>query len=249
MIPIRDRDYQGYSALISSGLIGIIFIIFVTEVHLNVLGELRDWIGYWAIVPSEIMSLFTEAIATGNPATWVFLLWRLFCLLPATFLQSSYGQVLGNLIFLFVFSQRLEQKLGRWQFLGFYLCSSWITSLIRVMVDPDIELPIIGANGAIAALLGAYVILFPKAKIESLLPLVISFIPLELPVFFYLFWWFIQQLFYGIGSFPLPANPMTSGYWLQQILAIAWGIVVAYLWQTAGNHKNSPAKFPLNQGE
>lgn len=230
MIPIRDTQPNTQSPVICYGLIGLMFMVFLAQIRLDLAGDLRDWVGYWGMIPHEITGLWQEGIAKGNPAVWVAFLWRCFAILPALFLHKSYAQILGNLLFLFVFGQRLEREMGRWGFLGFYLLSGVMMGLVRVFLDPDVALPIIGANGAIAALLGAYVIRFPKAKIETVLPLLIVFIPMQLPVTFYLFWWFLQQFSYGIGSFDLQVNPLTPGYVLQQLLAIAWGMAIAYFW-------------------
>jgi len=230
MIPIRDTQPSDRTPLICYGLIGLTLILFLTEIRLDLAGELTDWVSYWGMIPREITQLWQEGIASDNPAVWVAFLWRCFAIFPAIFLHSSYAQLLGNLIFLFVFGKRLESAMGRLGFLTFYLLSGVLMGLIRVFLDPDIALPIIGANGAIAAILGAYVILFPKAKIETLLPLLIVFIPIQLPAPFYLFWWFLQQLSYGIGSLDLQVNPLTPGYVWQQLLAIAWGMAIAYFW-------------------
>jgi len=227
MIPIRDTQVISRPSPICYGLIGLMLIIFLAEIHLDFAGELSDWVGYWGMIPREITGLGQEVIVSDNPAVWVVFLWRCFSILPAIFIHGSYAQILGNLIFLFVFGRRLESVMGRWRFLGFYLLSGFLMGLIRVFLDPDVGLPIIGANGAIAALLGAYVIRFPKAKIETLLPLIIVFIPIQLPAAFYLFWWFLQQFSYGIGSLNLQVNPLTPGYVLQQLLAVGWGMAIA----------------------
>jgi membrane associated rhomboid family serine protease len=84
-----------------------------------------------------------------------------------------------------------------------------------VLIDPTLTTPLVGSNGAIAAILGAYLLSFPKARIESILPLVIIFIPVEIPAFFYLLWWFVQQFFYGIGQLEIAGiiNQFSLAYW------------------------------------
>jgi membrane associated rhomboid family serine protease len=83
-----------------------------------------------------------------------------------------------------------------------------------------LTVPLIGGNGAIAAILGAYIVKFPKAKIYTILPLIIVYIPIELPAFVYIFWWFVQQLFYGIGSLNIPPIGVN------QSGVVFWGQVV-----------------------
>ena len=82
-------------------------------------------------------------------------------------------------------------------------------------MDSNLTMPVIGSNGAISEILGAYIIKFPKLKIDSILPLIVVFIPIEGPAFFYLFWWFIQQWFYGIGTLNIPSGVTHLGFWGQ----------------------------------
>jgi membrane associated rhomboid family serine protease len=97
------------------------------------------------------------------------------------------------------------------------------TGLVQILAEPSLTVPLIGGNGAIAAVLGAYIMKFPKAKIYTILPLIILYIPIELPAFFYLFWWFVQQLFYGIGSLNIPPVGVN------QSGVVFWGQVVGLL--------------------
>jgi membrane associated rhomboid family serine protease len=134
---------------------------------------------------------------------------------------------LGNLLFLWVFGKAVENILGHRRYLGFYLVAGILTGVIQILAEPSLTIPLIGANGAIAAILGAYVMKFPKAKIDTILPLIIVYIPIELPAFFYIFWWFVQQLFYGIGSLNIPpvgVNQSAVVFW-GQIVGLSVGAV------------------------
>ncbi|MDJ1185784.1 rhomboid family intramembrane serine protease [Roseofilum casamattae] len=230
MIPLRDTQSLSRTPIICYGLIGAMLLIFIGEIRLEIVGELQDWVAYWSLVPAEIIGLFQEAIATQNPAIWTFLFWRIFAIVPALFIHSSYAQILGNLIFLFAFGRSLEDRIGRGYFLLFFVASGLITSGFRVALDPDMALPIIGANSAIAALLGAYIILIPQAKIDSILPLLIVFIPVKISANFYLLWWFIQQSSYGIGMLNINVNAWSVAGIFQQGLAIILGMAIAYFW-------------------
>ena len=131
-----------------------------------------------------------------------------------------------NLLFLFVFGKTLENLLGRVKFLSFYLLCGILTFGLQILAEPTLNLPLIGANGAIAGVLGAYLSKFPKAKIDTIIPLIFLFIPTQLPALFYLFWWFIQQIFYGIGSLSIhgSVNPFSLSYWMHGI-----GLVIGIL--------------------
>lgn len=168
----------------------------------------------WGVIPAQI-SRVTVDLTLGNPATWVAWIVLSVSLLQAMFLHSSFGQIIGNLLFLFVFGKNVENRLGHNRFLIFYLFCGVLTSVVQILSDPTLTIPLIGANGAIAGVLGAYLTNFPKAKIDTIIPLIIVFIPVELPAIFYLFWWFVQQIFYSIGSLNIPGgvNQFSIAYW------------------------------------
>lgn len=216
MIPISDNIFffTRRKPIIIYILIGIHIALFLWELKLELRGELSSFVNSWSAVPAQISGATASALS-GNPAAWTFVLMRSTSLLTGMFLHSSFSQILGNLIFLWVFGKTIETVLGYGRFLLFYLVCGILTGLVQILVEPSLAVPLIGANGAIASLLGAYVLKFPKAKIDTILPVVIVFIPVEIPAFFYLFWWFIQQLSYGIGSLNIPGgvNPLSIGYW------------------------------------
>ena len=168
----------------------------------------------WGVIPARISTVAVD-VTTRNPAAWIALLIVTSSLLRGMFLHSSFSQILGNLIFLWVFGKSLEQVLGHKRFLVFYLLCGILTGIVQVLAEPTRSAPLIGANGAITGVIGAYLLTFPKAKIDTILPLVIIFIPIELPALFYLFWWFVQQASYGIGSLNVPSgtNQASIAYW------------------------------------
>lgn len=157
-----------------------------------------------------------DALTDSNPAAWIALLIVTSSLLRGMFLHSSFSQILGNLLFLWVFGKSVEQVLGHKRFLMFYLLCGVLTGVVQILAEPRLAAPLIGANGAIAGVMGAYLLMFPKARIDTILPLVIIFIPIELPALFYLFWWFVQQAAYGIGSLSVPGgtNQSSIAYWV-----------------------------------
>ena len=161
-----------------------------------------------------------SAIAQGNPAAWFILLFMSFrSLICGIFLHGSFSQILGNLLFLWVFGKRVEEIFGHWRFLGFYLICGVLTGIVQILIEPALSVPLVGANGAIAGVLGAYLLKFPKAKIDSILPLAVVFIPMEIPALLYPIWWFLQQLFYSIGSLVVAGgvNAQGIGYWAHGI--------------------------------
>ena len=125
----------------------------------------------------------------------------------------------------------MENRLGHNRFLTFYLLCGVLTSVVQILSNPTLTIPLIGANGAIAGVLGAYLTNFPKAKIDTIIPLIIVFIPVEIPAIFYLFWWFVQQIFYSIGSLSIYSNvnQFSIAYWTHGLGLLIGAVLVRLL--------------------
>ncbi|MGI2905435.1 rhomboid family intramembrane serine protease [Tolypothrix sp. VBCCA 56010] len=218
MIPISDNIYTRRKPIVNYWLIGINIALFLWELKLELTGELRYLISNLGVIPAQISQAATQALA-GNPAAWIVVVMRSTSLLLSMFLHGSFSQILGNLLFLWVFGKTVENIFGARRYLGFYLGSGILTGMIQIIAEPSLSVSLIGANGAIASVLGAYLVKFPKAKIDSVLPLLIVYIPVQIPAIFYLFWWFAQQLFYGIGSLNIPTsiNQPSIAYWVHGV--------------------------------
>lgn len=215
MIPLGDR-LPSRPPLVIWGIIGINLALFLAEINLELKGTLGEFLTTWGMVPARIHGIAADAMSSSNPANWVALIMLpLGSIFLSLFLHSSWSQILGNMLFLWVFGKSLETILGHGRFLIFYIISGFFTGLGQVLIDPTLTTPLVGSNGAIAAILGAYLLSFPQAKIESILPLVVIFIPVEIPAFFYLLWWFVQQIFYGIGQLEIAVsiNQFSLAYW------------------------------------
>ena len=226
MIPISDNVRGRRVPIATYSLIGINVLLFLWELKLEFSGELSDFIQTWGIIPDKISSAIADAVS-GNPAAWVVLLLSSTSPIAGMFLHGSFSQILGNSLFLWVFGKSVEKALGCAKFLRLYLICGTITGLIQILTEPSLNVPLIGANAAIASVLGAYLFRFPNAKVDTILPLLIVFIPIEVPASLYLVWWFLQQLFYGVGSLNIAGgvNPGSAGYW-----AHGTGIFVGATW-------------------
>lgn len=232
MIPIGDNISSFKKPIINYVLIALNIALFIWELKLDIGEQLSDFVSRWGVIPAKISTVTVDAFTTLNPAagiTWVIVV---ISLLTGMFIHSSFSQLVGNMLFLWVFGKNIENLLGG-RFLCFYLLCGVLTSGLQILAQPTLTVPLIGANGAIAGILGAYITYFPKAKIDTILPLIIVFIPIELPAFFYLFWWFIQQGFYGIGSLNIPGgvNPFSIAYWIHGFGLVIGAILVRLLMQ------------------
>ena len=233
MIPISDNIPSRRQPIVNYLLISVNICLFLGELKLDIAGELPSFINQWGLIPGRITTVLLDAFQTNNPAAWIAVMIGAGSLLSTMFLHSSFSQILGNLLFLFVFGKSVEAHFGHLRYLVFYLICGIATEILQILVEPKLTVPLLGANGAIASVLGAYIFLFPKARIETILPLIIIFIPISLPAWFYLFWWFVQQSFYSIGSLNV-ANEVNSfgiGYWAHGF-GIVIGIVFVYCIKT-----------------
>ena len=145
----------------------------------------------WGIVPAEL----TAAWSSGSALTVEAL-----TLITSQFLHGGWLHLLGNLLFLWIFGNNVEDRLGRFRFLLFYLVGGAVAGLTQVAIDPDSTIPTIGASGAIAATLGAYLVLFPRARITSLVFLGFFYQLIDVPAVIVLVFWFALQLIDGLAS-------------------------------------------------
>jgi membrane associated rhomboid family serine protease len=116
------------------------------------------------------------------------------------FLHGGWMHVLGNMWFLWIFGDNVEDVLGHGKFLLFYLACGIAAGLAQVLIDPSSRVPTVGASGAIAGVMGAYIVKFPRSRILTLIPIIIFFTTVEVPAWLMLIYWFVLQLFQGLGS-------------------------------------------------
>ena len=116
-------------------------------------------------------------------------------LLTSMFLHGSWMHVIGNMWYLWIFGDNVEDRVGHGRFIIFYLLCGIAAALGQVVIDPGSTLPTIGASGAIAGIMGAYFVLYPRSRVLTLIPLVIFWEVIELPATMLLGFWFLMQLF------------------------------------------------------
>jgi len=140
-----------------------------------------------------------------------------FTLLTSQFMHGGVMHLLGNMLFLWIFADNIEATIGSPTFLLFYLLGGIAASIGHIAVDPLSPIPMLGASGAISAVLGAYVVLFPKSRIKAFF----LFIPVRIPALFFLGFWFITQLSKGMQTL---TGIETGVAWWAHIGGFAFGI-------------------------
>jgi membrane associated rhomboid family serine protease len=189
MIPLRDTVRSSTTPYITYALIAACSVVFLLELGL---GEQAGFlIGRFAIIPMNV----SATILHGTPSLAVGL-----TLVTALFLHGGWLHLIGNMLYLYIFGDNVEDRLGHGGFLVFYLLCGVGASLTEVIATPGSSVPVIGASGAIAGVLGAYFLLYPRARILTLIPLFLFFPVLEVPAFFFLGFWFVLQFLEGAAS-------------------------------------------------
>jgi membrane associated rhomboid family serine protease len=177
----------------------------------------------WGVVPAELLA----AWGAGQ-----FLSQETATLITSQFLHGGWLHLLGNMLYLWIFGNNIEDRLGRVLFVLFYLGGGVVAGLTQTAIDPDSTIPLIGASGAIAATLGAYFVLFPGARITTLVFLGFFYQLIEVPAILVLGFWFLLQLLDGIGSLGMDAGAGVAFF--AHIGGFIGGALVAWLMIVGG---------------
>jgi membrane associated rhomboid family serine protease len=178
MFPLKDTQPSYSRPVVTMGLIVVNLLVFVFEFSLGP-RTLNAFIEYYGLVPDhfQVSRIFT-----------------------AMFLHGGWMHVLGNMWFLWIFGDNIEDLLGHGKYLLFYLVCGVAAALGQVVADPNSTVPMVGASGAIAGVMGAYLVKFPRARVLTLVFIFFFITTIEIPAPIMLAYWFVIQLFSGIGS-------------------------------------------------
>lgn len=200
MVPLRDENPTTITPLVTYAIIIINILAFIFEIHLQQQGQLEAFFQAWAVVPQQF---------TANPqGEWI-------TLFSSQFLHGGWLHLGGNMLFLWIFGNNVEDCLGHIKYLLFYLICGALAALAQWFFSMDSAIPSLGASGAIAGVMGAYIIKYPTAKIVTLIPLYFMITTVRIPAFIFLGIWFIQQAFYSLASLPQTSISAPDGiaYW------------------------------------
>jgi membrane associated rhomboid family serine protease len=178
MIPLRSTERVYAPAVVTGVLIAINTVVFLYEETLSQAGMER-LVMTWGIVPDrlQLASLFTSM-----------------------FLHAGWLHLIGNMLYLWVFGRNIEDLIGPAKFVLFYILCGLASAVVHVIFNPYSPIPTIGASGAIAGVMGAYLIKFPRSRIITLVLFLFFFTTLDIPASLLLLFWFAMQFFSGFGS-------------------------------------------------
>ncbi|MDP2711876.1 MAG: rhomboid family intramembrane serine protease [Solirubrobacteraceae bacterium] len=175
--------------------------------------------------------------APDQPATIV-------TIFSSMFMHGSILHLGGNMLFLWIFGNNVEDAMGHVRFLAFYLLGGVAALFGQVIIDPSAAIPTIGASGAVAAVLGGYILLYPRARVVTVIFIVFFFTIIELPAMLILGFWFLQQV--AFGYFDL-ANPTGGGgvAYFAHIGGFLFGLAAIKLFANRAKDYSPPPKYPV----
>jgi len=189
MIPLRDvipsRTYPGVTiALIAINALAFLYEISLTDRQLNA------FVTTWALVPADF--------------SWL-------TVVTSMFLHGGWLHAIGNMWFLWIFGDNVEDRVGHARYLVFYLLCGTVAALAQAFSDPTSMVPTIGASGAVAGVMGGYIVLYPQSRILTLLPIFVFIQLIEVPAAVFLGLWFVLQLFGGVGALMTTGRDTAGG--------------------------------------
>ena len=207
MIPLRDVIPSRTAPVVTVTLIGLNILMFVLQMAQGPDGD--AFIRTWGLVPEAF--------------SWV-------TVFTSMFLHGGLLHLGANMLYLWIFGDNVEDRLGHGRFLLFYLLCGVAAAVAQAMISPDSRVPMVGASGAIAGVMGAYFVLYPRSRIVTLVPIFIFFQIVEIPAIFFLGLWFVLQFLSGVGSVATAAGRISGGiaFWAH-VAGFAAGVVGVFL--------------------
>lgn len=222
MIPIKDTQRTWRRPMVNWLLIIINLAVFAYELSLTD-AALQEFTVRWGMIPRVITSpgAFPREVLAVTSGPW--------SLVTSLFVHMGWVHILGNMLYLFIFGDNVEDLLGHWRYLAFYLASGVSASLIHVIFNPMSLVPTVGASGAVAGVLGAYFINFPRSRVLALIPIGFFLPMVEVPSIVFLFLWFITNLFSGMASLGVQAQGGVA--WWAHIGGFVGGMYLSVVWR------------------
>jgi membrane associated rhomboid family serine protease len=218
VIPLSDSLGSQRRPIVTQALLGACVVVFLFELTLR--GAALDaFVQRWGAVPRVVLAAL--AGAPGTPRL------ELMTLLTSLFVHAGFLHLVGNMVFLWVFGRAVEDRLGSPLFLLFYLVSGALAGLAQCVVSAGDTTPLIGASGAIAAVLGAYFVFYPGAWVRVLLPVLFFFWAFDLPAVLVLAFWFVSQFFSGITAITHVSSATSNIAVWAHVAGFVFGALVA----------------------
>jgi membrane associated rhomboid family serine protease len=215
MFPVGDDNVRGsHRPWVTWALIAINVVVFFYELSLGLDG-LQQFVNDYGTVPTQIVQ--------GR---------RLYTLVTSMFLHGGWLHIIGNMLFLAVFGDNIEATLGKLGYLVFYLAGGIAAALAQVVMNPGASVPSLGASGAVAAILGAYAVMFPTSRVRVLVVLFFWITITRVIALLFIGLWFVMQLFNGVASLGVETAQTSGGvaYWAH-VGGFVLGLVIGFIFR------------------
>lgn len=213
MFPIGDDDSQvRISPIVTTALIVVNVLFFLIELNGG-----NEFIQRWSFIPSR----FAEDPASNWPTIFT-----------AMFMHGGWMHLFGNMLYLYIFGDNVEENFGHVKYLAFYLIAGIAATFAQFYFNPHSNIPNLGASGAIAGVLGAYLLLFPQARVDVLVARAVMSMPALIVIGF----WFVLQLFSGVGSIAHTDETADAGgvAYMAHVGGFVAGLAIALLFRGRG---------------
>lgn len=221
MIPIRDANPSSRTPVVNYIVIGLCIVVFLYELAL---GRQVDRFAFsYGLVPARY-TRWELAVHFD----WVEQIIPFFSYM---FLHGGWLHLIGNMWTLYIFGDNIESELGHFRYALFYLASGVAAAVIQLMTNLNSPIPTIGASGAVAGVMGAYFLLYPRARILAFVPIFFFFTLLEIPAYVFLGFWFLLQFFSGTLSLLGDARQVAGIAWWAHIGGFVGGILLLKLFK------------------
>jgi membrane associated rhomboid family serine protease len=188
VIPLQDNIPTRTFPVMTVGLIALNVLVYLFQITHD-----RQATYAYTMVPALVTHAPTAVIRETGLPVWT-------TIFTAMFLHGGFSHIAGNMLYLWIFGNNTEDTLGRARFILFYLTCGAAAAALQIAMDPNSRIPTLGASGAIAGVLGAYIHLYPRARIKTAVLLIFVFTIIELPAIVVLGFWFVLQLYNMLGS-------------------------------------------------
>jgi len=202
VFPLRDSVRSRRRPVLTYTFILINVVVFLIEVAQG--PRIMAMLELFGMIPARLLNLEVLIGTLG---------WPIVTMVTGTFFHGSWGHLIGNMLYLWVFGDNIEDKLGRGRYLLFYLLCGAIASLSHALANPVSQLPTIGASGAVAGVLGGYILTYPRARVLTLVPIGLFVPAIRVPAWAYLGFWFVIQLFSGLAPIWARELTQTVAFW------------------------------------
>ena len=230
MIPVGDSPRRRITPYVNVGIIVASVLVFLYELSLDSMDVSRFFLD-WGVIPLQLVDWLESPSGVEEPAT----------IATAMFIHGGWLHLIGNMLFLWVFGDNVEDAMGHGRYLLFYLLAGVGAVALQVFVDPDSRIPMIGASGAIAGVLGAYLVLYPRATVSVLIPWLWFLGTFPVPAAFLIVFWFLLQLLNGVADLGA-ASGVTQGiaFWAH-VGGFIVGLVLVWVFRRRRPRRRPPA--------